>query len=111
MSIRAYEIIAAGAAENFGAQTSDKIAQRRRIVRFCRFKGIDCVPTSIICNNYRKDLDKACMLYRMGYADAIIIAGTTAWSAEEKEIFWKKTADNKVKIINLDELDWSEIIM
>lgn len=111
MGIRAYEIIAAGAAENFWAQTSNKTAQRRRIVRFCRFKGIDCVLTSIICNNYQKDLEKACILYRMGYADAIIIAGTEAWSAEEKEIFWKKTADNKVKIINLDELDWSEIIM
>ena len=111
MSIKVYEIIAAGAAGNFWARISDKMTQRRRIARFCRFKGIDCVLTSIICNNYQKDLEKACILYRMGYADAIIIAGTKAWSAEEKEIFWKKTADNKVKIINLDEVDWSEIIM
>jgi len=111
MSARVYEIIAAGAVQGHWAKVLAKMAQRRRIIRYCLSRSIDCVPTSIICNNYSRDLEKACMLYRMGYADAIIIAGTTAWTAEEKEIFWKKTADNKVKIINLDELDWSEIIM
>ena len=111
MSIRVYEISAAGALQGYFSQMTAKMAQRRRIIRYCLSRSIDCVPTSIICNNYSRDLEKACMLYRMGYADAIIIAGTTAWAAEEKEIFWKKTADNKVKIINLDELDWSEIIM
>lgn len=110
MSIRAYEIIAAGAAENFWARISDKMAQRRRIARFCQSKSIDCVPTSIICNNYRRDLQKACMLCQMGYADAVIVAGKEVWSAEEKGIFEKITTENKVKIINLDELDGSEII-
>ena len=105
MSARVYEIIAAGAAENFWARISDKMTQRRRIARFCQSKSIDCVPTSIICNNYRRDLQKACMLYQMGYADAIIISGIQGWSADEKVYFAEMTADNKVKIINLDDMD------
>ena len=111
MSARVYEIIAAGAVQGYWAKVLAKMAQRRRIVRFCNVKGLDCAPASIISNNYQQNLKKACMLYQMGYADAVIIAGTEVWSAEEKEILGKITADNKVKIINLDELDWSEIIM
>ena len=110
MGIKVYEIITAGAAEGYFAQIFAKMAQRRRISRFCNAKRVDCATASIVCNNYQQDLEKACMLYRMGYADAVIIAGTETWSAEEKEIFGKITADNKVEIINLDELDWSEII-
>lgn len=89
----------------FGLRISDKMTQRRRIARFCQSKSIDCVPTSIICNNYRRDLQKACMLYQMGYADAIIISGIRGWSADEKVYFAEMTADNKVKIINLDDMD------
>lgn len=108
--MRVYEIITAGTKEGYFWQIVAKMAQRRRITRFCRFKGIDCVSTSIICNNYRQDLEKACVLYRMGYADAVIIAGKEVWSTEEKGIFEKITTENKVKIINLDELDEPEII-
>lgn len=104
MSIRVYEIIAAGAVHGHLSWMSSKMAQRRRIARFCRFKGIDCVPTSIIYNNYRQDLDKACMLYSMGYADAIIIAGTGEWSESEKALFDKLTVYNKIKVINLDDM-------
>ena len=106
MSIRVYEIIAAGAVQGYFSQLSAKMEQRRRITRFCRFKGIDCAPTSIICNNYQQDLEKACMLYRMGYADAIIIAGTEGWSADEKDYFERMTTCKKVKTINLDDLDY-----
>lgn len=105
MSIRVYEIITAGALQGYFSQLSAKMTQRRRIVRFCRFKGIDCVPTSIIYNNYRQDLDKACMLYSMGYADAIIIAGTEGWSESEKALLVELTAASKAKVINLDDLD------
>ena len=105
MSIRVYEIIAAGASEGYFERVFAKMAQRRRIARYCQSRSIDFVPTSIICNNYQQDLGKACMLYRMGYADAVIIAGKKVWSAEEKGIFEKVTIENKVKVINLDELD------
>jgi len=103
--MRVYEIIAAGAVQGYFSQITAKMAQRRRITRFCQSKSIDCVPTSIICNNYRRDLQKACMLYQMGYADAIIISGIRGWSADEKIYFTEMTADNKVKIINLDDMD------
>ena len=104
MSIRVYEIIAAGAVQGHFAKVLAKMAQRRRIVRYCRSRSIDCVPTSIICNNYQQDLEKACMLYRMGYADAVIIAGTGEWSESEKALFDKLTVDNKIKVINLDDM-------
>ena len=110
MSARVYESIAAGAVQGHWAQVLAKMAQRRRIVRFCQFKGIDCVPTSVICNNYRQDLDKACMLYRMGYADAVIIASMRGWSAEEKGYFSEMIADSKIKIINLDELNGRHLL-
>ena len=106
MSIRVYEIIAAGALQGYFSQLSAKMAQRRRIVRYCRSRSIDCVPTSIICNNYSRDMEKACMLYQMGYADAIIIAGTEGWSADEKDYFERLTTCKKVKTINLDDLDY-----
>lgn len=103
--MRVYEIIVAGAVQGYFSQMTAKMAQRRRITRFCQSKNIDCVPTSIICNNYKHDLQKACTLYRMGYADAIIVAGMGAWAEDEKDYFKEMTADNNVKIINLDELD------
>ena len=105
MSIRVYEIIAAGAAKGYFAQIFAKMAQRRRILRFCNAKRVDRATASIVCNNYQQDLEKACMLYRMGYADAVIIAGTEAWSESEKTLLNKLTADNKVKVINLDDMD------
>lgn len=110
MSIRVYEIIAAGAVHGHLSWMSSKMAQRRRIVRYCQSRSIDCVPTSIICNNYSRDLEKACMLYQMGYADAIIIAGTRGWSANEQVYFAEMVANNNVKIINLDELDGRSIL-
>ena len=45
------------------------------------------------------------MLYRMGYVDAIIIAGTEGWSESEKALFVELTAASKAKVINLDDLD------
>lgn len=105
MSIRVYEIIAAGATDGNFAKICIKMAQRRRIVRFCNVRGLECASASIICNNYRQDLDKACMLYRMGYVDAIIIAGTEGWSESEKALFVELTAASKAKVINLDDLD------
>ena len=110
MSIRVYEIIAAGALQGYFSQLSAKMAQRRRISRFCQFKNIDCVPTSIICNNYKHDLQKACTLHRMGYADAIIVAGMGAWAEDERDYFKEMTADNNVKIINLDELNGRHLL-
>ena len=95
MSIRVYEIITAGALQGYFSQLSAKMTQRRRIVRYCQSRSIDCVPTSIICNNYSRDLEKACMLCQMGYADAVIVAGKEVWSAEEKGIFEKITTENK----------------
>lgn len=105
MSIRVYEIIAAGAVQGHFARMHAKMAQRRRIARFCNVRGVDCALSSIICNNYQKDLNKACMLYSMGYADAIIIAGTEGWSESEKALFVELTAASKAKVINLDDLD------
>ncbi len=90
---------------DIGRRCCAKMAQRRRIVRFCNVKGLDCAPASIISNNYQQNLKKACVLCQMGYADAVIIAGTEVWSAEEKVYFAEMTADNKVKIINLDDMD------
>ena len=110
MSTRVYEIIAAGAAETFWARISDKMTQRRRIARFCQSKSIDCVPTSIICNNYMRDLQKACTLSQMGYVDAVVVAGMRGWTADEKDYFWEMTADSKIKVINLDELDCRYLI-
>lgn len=103
--MRVYEIIAAGAAEGYFAQMLAKMVQRRRIVRFCKFKGIACAQVPIICNNYKHDLQKVCTLHQMGYVDAIIIAGMGAWSEEEKDYFTEMTVNNKVKSINLDELN------
>lgn len=108
--MRLYEIIAAGAAEGYFAQMLAKMAQRRRITRFCQIKGIDYAPASIMCNNYQRDIEKACMLYRMGYADAIIIAGMEGWAESEKEYFGKMMEDNKVRVINLDDLDCKYLI-
>lgn len=105
MSIRVYEIITAGALQGYLARVLAKMAQRRRISRFCQFKGIDYRPSSIICNNYSHDLQKVCTLYRMGYADAIIIAGMEGWAESEKEYFKKMKNANKVKVINLDDMD------
>lgn len=105
MSARVYEIIAAGAVQGHWAKVFAKMAQRRRIVRFCNVKGLDCAPASIISNNYQQNLKKACVLCQMGYADAVIIAGTEVWSAEEKVYFAEMTAENKIKIINLDDMD------
>ena len=105
MSIRVYEIIAAGATDGNFAKICIKMAQRRRIVRFCNVRGLECASASIICNNYRQDLDKACMLYRMGYVDAIIIAGMERWAESEKEYFNKMKDANKVRVINLDDMD------
>lgn len=110
MNMRVYEIIVAGAVQGYFPQMAAKMAQRRRITRFCRFKNIDCVPTSIICNNHRQNLDKACMLYQMGYVDAVIVAGMGGWSAEEKGYFGEMTADGKIKVINLDDLDCRYLI-
>ena len=110
MSIRVYEITAAGAVHGYFSQVCKKMVQRRRIVRYCISRSIDCVPTSIICNNYQRDLEKACMLYRMGYADAVIIAGKGEWSESEKALFDKLTAASKAKIINLDDLDCRYLI-
>ena len=110
MSIRVYEIIAAGAVHGHLSWMSSKMAQRRRIARYCRSRSIDCVPTSIICNNYQLDLEKACMLYRMGYVDAVIVAGMRGWTADEKDYFWEMTTDSKIKVINLDELDCRYLI-
>lgn len=105
MSIRVYEIIAAGASEGYFERVFAKMTQRRRIVRFCNVRGLECASASIICNNYRQDLDKACMLYRMGYVDAIIIAGMERWAESEKEYFNKMENANKVRVINLDDMD------
>ncbi len=110
MSIRVYEIIAAGAVQGYFSQVCKKMVQRRRIARFCNVRGVDCALSSIICNNYQQDLDKACMLYSMGYADAIIIAGTEGWSESEKALLVELTAASKVKVINLDDLDCRYLI-
>lgn len=109
MSIRVYEIIAAGASEGYFERVFAKMAQRRRIARFCHIKGIDYAPASIICSNYQRDLEKACMLYRMGYADAIIIADTEGWSETEKDYFREMT-NNKIKVINLNNLEWQDFL-
>ena len=108
--MRAYEIIAAGAVQGYFSQITAKMAQRRRITRFCLSKNIDCIHTSIICNNYKHDLQKVCTLHRMGYADAIIIADMRAWTSEEKNYFFEMTADSKIKVINLDDLDCRYLI-
>ena len=110
MSIRVYEFIAAGAVHGHLARVLAKMAQRRRVSRFCITKGIDCVPTSIICNNYMRDLQKACTLSQMGYVDAVVVAGMRGWTADEKDYFWEMTADSKIKVINLDELDCRYLI-
>lgn len=107
--MRVYEIIAAGSVEGYFAKICSKMAQHRRIVRFCNAKGLDCARISIVSNNYQQDLEKACILYRMGYADAIIIADMEGWSETEKDYFREMT-NNKIKVINLNKLEWQDLL-
>ncbi len=101
MKFRVYEIIAAGAYENRIARFICRVSQHSRIKRFCLTKELRCVEASVFFPNLEQELNTACDMYKMGFADAIVISGMEEWSGEERSLFENLITTNHVKVIDL----------
>lgn len=103
---RVYEVIGAGAYERALGRFLAKCGQRNRIKRFCLTKDLRCVETSLLFGNFEQDVITACNMYKCGFADAILVSSLNDWSVEEKEYLIRMSEKAKVKVINLDELNY-----
>ena len=103
MKFRVYEIIAAGAYENRIARFICRVSQYSRIKRFCLTKKLRCVEASVFFPNLEQELNTACDMYKMGFADAIVISGMEEWSEGERAYFENLTTIKQVKVIDLSK--------
>lgn len=103
MKFRVYEIIAAGAYENRIARFICRVSQHSRIKRFCLTKELRCVEASVFFPNLEQELKTACDMYKMGFADAIVISGMEEWSEGEGTFFKNRTMMKQVKVIDLSK--------
>ncbi len=103
MKFRVYEIIASGAYENRLARLICRVSQHSRIKRFCLTKELRCVEASVLFPNLEQEINTACDMYKMGFADAIVISGVEKWSEGERAYFENLTTIKKVKVIDLSK--------
>ena len=98
-----YEIIAAGAYEKWFARFICRVSQHSKIKRFCLTKELRCVEASVLFPNLEQELNTACEMYKMGFADAIVISGVEEWSEGERAFFENLSTMKKVKVIDLSK--------
>lgn len=101
MRFRVYEIIAAGMYENRLARFVCRASQHSRIKRFCLTKDLGCVQASMLFPSFEHEVNTACNMYQIGFADAIVISGMEEWSGEERSLFENLITTNHVKVIDL----------